>query len=257
MPFYDSIRVYFCVDHRYVLRKLGLLIFPFIRVSSPPVKPAHVPSGSADYAFSGGPVPPQSNFGGTSPGAQGVVSDKNTASISPINAPLHLLPIHNVLAFDLYIPLMGILSYVVFSLFTLCMLMNVGIPEDYFYITCRNLAACLLAEVGLLRAIGMIPNFSALQLDFLMLFSLMGYKYVLITLSIMILFAIGPTPVKENIAIVYSALASGVFGARALRNKNREKECKSSFPLIIFSAVLVALVQCFTIWWSIRTVLPV
>lgn len=123
MPFIRAIRNYFAVDNTYVKRKLVILTVPFLS------KFVRKPSAGGESEFGGGGGASGENseqvFGGP-PGTPSAMYPTGSpasrfgpspASDNGNNPQAPALPINDVFAFDLYIPLMSVITYIVLAAF--------------------------------------------------------------------------------------------------------------------------------------------
>lgn len=281
LPMYDHIRLYFCVDHAYVIAKLGLLFFPFIKIKHCMIVPqpssptASMNSNFSPNEFGGKPFPmPQStspdvNSCGTA-GAVPTMGSKHANSSEasanpggpPPGAPRHLLPFCNRLAFDLYIPMMAILTYMVLSAFIKGLTQKgVDASSDIFWVILRSLGIRLILEVLVVFGLGMLKiGLICTNLSVLDVTALIGYKYVLLSVEVVALLTIGPTSKAIWTLTLYTVLASFFFTARMLEGSSSRREGgnTSSLSKVHFftSAFVVILIQTPQIFWAFSNLFP-
>lgn len=131
MPYFNSLRTYFAVDNLYVCKKLLLVLFPFRHRYPRPVctgictsngnSQDETLSEGHDSSIFGQPyVSPTASYyankGNTAPGSS---SNCKTTFKNPFRDkhPASSLPTQDYFSFDLYIPLMGIITYIILSAF--------------------------------------------------------------------------------------------------------------------------------------------
>lgn len=196
-------KYYFAVDTRYVMRKLGILFFPFTH---------------KDWSC---------HFNKAEP----------VAPRYEINAP------------DLYIPVMGFVTY---TLLVGIMLgtQNRFSPEQLSF-TSSSLLAWLLVEVGLvwlsLYVLGVTSD-----LQWLDIVALLGYKYVSMIVCIGVALLAGPQ--LYYIALIYLSVTSTYFMIQSLRlslqhnSENFQGASRRRTYLLIFTALLQPLLIVWLTW---------
>lgn len=131
MPYFNSLRTYFEVDNVYVCKKLLLVLFPFRHRYPRPVSTGICTSNgnSQDETLSEGHD--SSMFGQpyVSPTASYYANKNNIVPVNTLNCKTNfknthidkhhtsVLPTQDYFSFDLYIPLMGIITYIILSAF--------------------------------------------------------------------------------------------------------------------------------------------
>lgn len=279
LPMYDHIRLYFSVDHAYVVAKLGFLFFPFISVKhwttvAPLSSPNPMNSGMHSPTDFGGPSVsfPQStpqdhnNFSTTGTGVVLAVKhnvNEPMGSVGPPQgAPRHLIPLYNRLAFDLYIPVMAILTYMVLSAFIRGLThKEVNASSEIFYVILRSLGIRFILEVLLLYGLGMIKmRLICTTLSILDIVALIGYKYVLLSAEVVVLLMIDTTNTAIWVATLYALLACFFFTAKILQGVTPRREGGNAPPLsnvhFFSSAFVVILFQVPQIFWAFSNLFP-
>ena len=167
----ESLKPYFRLDNRYVARKVGVLLLPFGRVA------------------------PRQRCG----------LDDDVAR----EAVEYFPPVDDVAAPDLYIPVMGLLTYVVNSAFA-----KSGSTPEAMAAAVVSAATMLLGEVLLLKAAGFIVSVPG-QLKWLDLTAWCGYKYVALCLTVALGQVLPSLPLFG--LMTYFALSSCYFILMTLR----------------------------------------
>lgn len=232
MPFVQTIRNYFAVNNTYVRRKLGILVFPFLTkytviskggstagilnpgADSMDYTDSHLGSGMGmvDEPF-GGPL--SSPKPGHLAGHPGVVG-QGTSS----------LPINDVLGFDLYIPLMGGITYIIQAAFI------TGLKSTHVVITAESLwATATVINIWFLVEIIAVHTLSYTlrvgnHLPVLDTISLCGYKYVLLCITTFLSQLFPEGKLYCGALLIYTILAHCFFSAmivarRYLRDDGR------------------------------------
>lgn len=246
LPLYDHIRVYFCVDHAYVAAKLGLLFFPFIRVRHWTTLRTPTPASPAINSVD--PYPSSTHMESSAEVTRKPSGDG--ASLPPA-APRHLIPLYNRLAFDLYIPLMSLLTYVVLSAFAKGLTQDRTVTSDYFLSICNSLGIRLALEVLCVVGIGMMKNFLLpVELAVLDVLALMSYKYVILSFETLVLLVFGCTSQGTLVASVYALLSGGFFTSKALQGKVKQEGGRGVTSTILSTLLLTAL-QVPSIIWAV------
>lgn len=220
MPFIRAIRNYFAVDNTYVKRKLIMLTIPFLTkyVRKSPA------GGESDFGSSGGGVGEATGdqvFGGTtgSPASMYPAVSPSTlvghdGGSSTFAAPS--LPLNDVFASDLYIPLMSVITYVVLAAYIL------GANSPTTSVTAASLISTawvigiwFFLEVVVLKgaayALLVMPNPPLLEL-----LALCGYKYVLLCLGVLASQCLPPSRLYSGLFMLYAVLAHSFFTVRVL-----------------------------------------
>eukprot|EP00796_Vickermania_ingenoplastis_P005796 gene5796-4146_t len=230
LPFYDRLRVYFCVDHAYVVAKLGMLIFPFYPkrntqllqivsgAGSGSSTPAPFHMGGSDGAF-GSPMatprPPQSPS-----------SEKDHPALS---APRYLIPQFNCLAFDLYIPLMGLVTYLILSAFAMGLTQDRSLGSEFFLVIMRSMAIRLVLEILCVVGVTMLKSLLVPKdLAILDIVAMMSYKYVLLSFSTLFFLLFGSTCSGQISlgASLYILLSIGFYTSKMLGGKILVSKCQ-------------------------------
>ncbi|KPI88825.1 hypothetical protein ABL78_2084 [Leptomonas seymouri] len=219
MPFIRTLRNYFAVDNTYVKRKLVILTVPFLTKFV-----RKMPAGSEGEFGGGGGVSCENSeqtFGGP-PGTP--------SSMHPTASPLArfgpsplpdsgspqapTLPVNDVFAFDLYIPLMSVITYIVLAAF----IDGANSPQreitaESLMFTAWVIGIWFLLEFlvikGLAYVFRVVP--SALICDIV---SLCGYKYVLLCIGVLIAQALPPGRIYSGLVMLYGLLSHSFFTMR-------------------------------------------
>ncbi|KAK7195540.1 Protein transport protein yif1 [Novymonas esmeraldas] len=230
MPVIHAIRNYFAVDNTYVKRKLVMLTVPFFTkyVRKAPAggesdfgvggggggAAGGVGAGGGagdmggDQVFGGPPGTPASMYPTGSPATRPSNDSGNSVSTSPS------LPLHDVFASDLYIPLMSVITYVVLAAFI------DGANSPTSIITAASLISTawvigiwFLVEVAVLKgvayALRVIPNPPLLEL-----LALCGYKFVLLCLCVFVSQGLPPGRLYTGLVLLYGIAAHSFFTVR-------------------------------------------
>lgn len=225
MPVVRAIRNYFAVDNTYVKRKLVILTLPFL------TKFVRKASTSGEGEFGGGGI-----GGGAGGGASGENSEQmfgapsgSPSSMYPTGSPASrfgpspasdvaaqatTLPVNDVFAFDLYIPLMSVITYIVLAAFI------DGANSLQREITAESLLSTawvigfwfvleFLVLKGLSYALRVVPTSSLCDIA-----SLCGYKYVLLCIGVLIAQALPPGRLYSGLVLLYGLLAHSFFTVR-------------------------------------------
>lgn len=222
LPLLANLQRYFAVDNRYVRRKMALLLFPF-RGRYPRLSQlSSTTTGSAPHTMAGGAaVSPttMANFdlydtalshqAGLISSASSVSyaanqarllstgsSNKNNSSSSDnshafssqsgVAGSIHstTLPTVDHYSFDLYIPLMGAVTYIIISAFLYGLLYTRSVTAEYLVGTLTVLLMWFVAEILTLKALSyvlpVVPDVKLLDI-----LALCGYKYVYICLVVL------------------------------------------------------------------------
>ncbi|KPA75265.1 hypothetical protein ABB37_08570 [Leptomonas pyrrhocoris] len=223
MPFIRAIRNYFAVDNTYVKRKLVILTVPFLTKFAR--KPAAGGEGefggggggtsgeNSEQIFGGPPGTPSSMYPAGSPATRFGPSQVSDSSSSP---QVPTLPINDVFAFDLYIPLMSVITYIVLAAFI------DGANSLQREITAESLMSTawvigiwffleFLVIKGLAYAFRVVPNSPLCEIA-----SLCGYKYVLLCIGVLVAQALPPGRLYSGLVVLYGLLAHGFFTLRVV-----------------------------------------
>lgn len=232
MPIIRAFRNYFAVDNTYVKRKLVILTMPFftkfVRKPSAGGEGGEFGGGGSgggggggaadgmgDQAFGVPAGTPASVYPGGSPGARmaGHMDGSNTNSMMA-NAAGTSLPLHDVFASDLYIPLMSVITYVVLAAFI------DGANSQKSVITADSLISTawvigiwffleLAVMKGIAYALRVVPTPPLLEL-----LALCGYKYVLLCIGVLIAQSLPPGRLYSGLVMLYGVLAHSFFTVR-------------------------------------------
>ncbi|KAG5480036.1 hypothetical protein LSCM1_06457 [Leishmania martiniquensis] len=214
MPFMHSLCNYFAVDNKYVKRKLILLMVPFLAkyVRKPPTG-GESDFGAAgevtgDQVFGAPPCSPDSMYPSAS--IPTLLGHEGGCSFS--TGPS--LPLHDVFASDLYIPLMSVITYVVLAAYILgaksptnsvtaaSLISTAWVIGIWFFLECVMLK-------GVAYALRVVPNLPLLEL-----LALCGYKYVLLCLGVLVSQCLPPSRLYSGLLMLYGIVAHGFFTVR-------------------------------------------
>ncbi|KAL7698658.1 YIF1 [Lotmaria passim] len=221
MPFIRVIRNYFAVDNTYVKRKLVILIVPFLtRFVRKPSAGGEGEFGgggggasgeNSEQVFGGPPGTPAATIPSGSPATR---FGPSPASDGGPQAPT--LPIHDVFACDLYIPLMSVITYIVLSAFIDgANSLQREITADSLMSTAWVIAFWFLLELLVMK--GLAYAFRVVtSAPFLEVASLCGYKYVLLCIGVLIAQALPPSRLGSGLVMLYGLLANGFFTLRVI-----------------------------------------
>lgn len=233
-PFISNIRRYFCVDNHYVKRKLGILLYPFFRN----FKREERVLGS-EHEASGSTTP----FGGDA-SSFSPTSAQGRTSLSP-------LPVNDVYACDLYLPLMGVITYIILSSFVHG-LHNNSVTNDDLLASASSLIFWIVLEVFVLKLasyfLGLGPEANVLDL-----LALTGYKYITISFIVLLreLLQFESDAGYVGVMAVYVLLVNGFFVMRTLmRVHQREGRTPSNARLMAYGAAFVQ--APLVIWMALR-----
>lgn len=187
VPFFDALRVYFSVDHRCVLFKLWLLIFPFYPRRRKSNSNPQTPDASASF-------------------------DAPAAQPLPARNPLC-----NPFAVDLYVPLMSVLTYMVLSA-CLSTRSSEASSLQYFSSACWITVAHLAVEALVLLVVGKMIALFPRDLKLLDLAALLGYKYVMLSLISLLSFLQEANTRVPWWVLCYAILASFLSTAQLFRD---------------------------------------
>ncbi|KAG8341352.1 putative Protein transport protein yif1 [Trypanosoma vivax] len=228
MPFISGFRRYFRVDNQYVKGKLSMLLCPFFCKFQRPME-GHGDENevSTPTVFSG---------------------DGSPSSIPPERSPtttsggmyLASSPMNDVHAFDLYLPLMGAVTYIILSGFLH------GLHHGI--VTTENLLGCawalifwLVLEVVILKVacyiLQVVP--AATTLD---LVSLCSYKYIPICLIVLLreLIQLENDAVYFGAMVAYTLFANSFFVSKTtMRMYRRQQRVSQNAKVFVLVAVLL------------------
>jgi hypothetical protein len=176
LPIVSDLRKYFRVDNAYVKAKLALLLIPFNKNFSK----QQFQLGGDDGSGLGG-------------------ADFNTV----------LPPTSDVCAYDLYIPLMAVITYVTLCGFV-CGLQQASLKPEYLLSVLTTLLLWTLLEVGVIklaRYVLGIPN----MLPVLDLVALSAYKYSGICILLVVREITRLDGILYSLQVLYVAVAYGYF----------------------------------------------
>lgn len=200
----SHLKTYFAVDTNYVLKKLSILLFPFVH---------------KDWT----------------------VHYQQTEPIAPrleINAP------------DLYIPVMGFVTYVLVS--GLVLGTQQRFSPEHLGITASSLLAWLLVEVLLIwLCLYLLAVVS--QLKWLDIFAYCGYKYVSMIVSVGVSLVGGRQAYYA--ALAYSAITIAYFLVQSLRLSIQPHVTEGASKLRNYFLLLIALLQPLMMLWLTYTLI--
>ncbi|KAG5506480.1 hypothetical protein JKF63_05983 [Porcisia hertigi] len=260
MPFIRAIRNYFAVDNTYVKRKLIMLAVPFLTnyIHKFPI------GGESEFGSGGG-----GGGGGGGEGAGDQVFGSPPGiptSMHPIGSPStrHAhdscsntlaspsLPLNDVFASDLYIPMMSVITYVVLAAYIL------GANSPTNSVTAASLISTawvigiwFVLEVFVLKGLGyalrVVPSPPLLEL-----LALCGYKYALLCLSILMSQCLPPGFLYSSVFLLYGILAHSFFTVRIVGLKYTREDGRVPPRSRVFTYV-AALVQVpASVWLFVR-----
>lgn len=174
MPFFTNLRCYFRVDNQYVRRKLSIIAFPFLRRFT---RPACAPEDSLP---SGGSV----DNGLDEPGyVMSPVQSPHGSHLSPMKRHVSL-PINDPFELDLYLPLMGAITYIILSAFIFGLSFH-RVTSEYMVSTLTVVTLWSVAEALALKAAAYALRVVH-GVSFVDVLSLCGYKYILICVAVLL-----------------------------------------------------------------------
>ncbi|PWU86350.1 putative Protein transport protein yif1 [Trypanosoma cruzi] len=226
MPVISNIYRYFRVDNQYVKRKLGILLFPFTRSfrkdEQGPGCEQEVSGGSAGFGGDSAPFSPISATGRTYP----------TTSTA--------LPTNNVYALDLYLPLMGAVTYIILSGFVHGLHHHRVTNEDLLGFA-SALVFWFLGEVFVLKMVSyilrIVPDINVLEL-----MALTGYKYLTVSIIVFLreLLQFESDAFYIGTMATYILFANGVFVVKnVMRMYEREGRTPPNARLLAYSAAFL------------------
>ncbi|CAJ16255.1 hypothetical protein, conserved [Trypanosoma brucei brucei TREU927] len=232
-------RRYFRVDNQYVKRKLTMLLFPFLfsmkkteGYSNNDYEERRYPSGF------GGDSPPPMQGGSWSP-----TSTQSTEQVPP--------PTEDVHAFDLYVPLMGAITYVILSGFLYGLHHN-SVPNEQLVGPAWSLLFWLQVEVFILKLVCHLlrttPASTILELT-----ALCSYKYITICLAVLLreVLRLEGETVYTWAILLYVVLANATFAAKTLM-RSHQREQRVPYNAKVFAYVTALLQAPMTLWLAIR-----
>jgi len=190
--FWSNLRYYFHVDNRYVLRKLGLLVFPWRHKKWERIR-----------------------FG-----------DESMASDSSAARQIEFAPpVSDVNAPDLYLPVMASITYILFI--GLLKGTKKSFNPDVLQNTFTTCTLVLMLEVAIMKAgLYSLPGSPERKLAVFDMVSFAGYKYVLVALNLFIGIALGST--VYNVVMFYLCLCMGFFIYRTLEQALPQMDYESA-----------------------------
>ena len=219
-----SLRIYFAVDNRYVLKKMQRLSFPFVFKQWRRLKlePSYNPAGGVPSD-----APPQAPLPSSS------------------NLPEYALPIHDENAPDLYLPFMTLVTYVL-----LCAIVYGSSNEFTPAVIPDVTTKCLLTQ--LLEVLAIRLGFYLMQapVAFLDLCAFTGYKYLGLCINMLLGMIIGFKGFYA--ALAYTALCTAFFLMKTLSNAI-PKETAQGGPKREFVVLGCAASQFVTMWFLSQT----
>ncbi|KAH9601146.1 Yif1 family [Trypanosoma melophagium] len=227
LPLISGIKRYFRVDNQYVKKKLSILLFPFTRkfnASHRTPGSEHDVSGAYSFGGEGTVFSPVANRSPTS------VSGGSYPSPSPIN---------DEYAFDLYLPLMGAVTYVTLSGF-LHGLHHNNVTNEHLISFASALLFWIILEVLVLKVISYVLRIVP-QVTVLDLLALSGYKYITICIVMLLREIIQLESDTNYIAfmVMYVLISNGFFVCRSLmRLYRRDGRVPSNARLLAYGAAL-------------------
>ncbi|EPY21907.1 Hrf1 family protein [Strigomonas culicis] len=163
MPIVSNLARYFCVSNSYVKKKLGIILFPFLRrVPAPELEGG---AGTAEDGGFGSPV----GFG----------ASPSPSSGARLRQPAPALPTKDAYANDLYIPLMGVTTYIILSAYLHGLVYANAVSTQYLLSTATEMLVWLFLENVVFKLIGVVLQIlrGVPVLDGM---AVCGYKYVLL-----------------------------------------------------------------------------
>ncbi|GBG26967.1 Protein YIF1B [Hondaea fermentalgiana] len=178
--FWNSLRYYFHVDNRYVIRKLGLLIFPWRHRQWARIR-------FNDESMNNDPSAPR------------------TIDFAP--------PIGDVNAPDLYLPTMASITYILFI--GLLKGTTKSFNPDVLQNTFSTCTLVLMVEIGAMKgSLYSLPGGADVKPALLDMVAFAGYKYVLVALNLFIGISLGRT--VYNVVMFYLCLCMAFFVYRTM-----------------------------------------
>lgn len=262
LPFFHSLRRYFRVDHRYVQRKLQMILCPF---TDPEygvksfLRAASLTSGGSSSGGGGA-----SSMGGYQFGEDneiGFRANSNTGSMFDANpnqagggaaagsSSARQTPVEDHRSFDLYIPLMAIITFATLAGYIKGIHNDQPLTADFFLQAFSSMLFWLVFEVIAIK-IGRYVLGLPLEFAVLDLVALCGYKYVGVCCMI---FLREILPFEQGLVVTlmvtYFAAAAALFAFHAmvgfyLRDGKPPKRC---LPLAYGAA---AIQVPFILWFS-------
>lgn len=222
LPFFARLQRYFCVDNTYVRKKLGILLFPFVCRFPPPSATDSSPGAQDFYSTSGGNGPDDASISSPTYSSSAVdfsrgLSAPGYSATGPRNrAGLAPLPTQDCLSFDLYIPLMGGITYIIVSTFLYGLVHKGSVKSDYL-LSIASVAAFWLVLGILLVKICACALHVVHGTDILDIISLCGYEYPVICLAVLIRQVTGlGSHVLYLPLVIYAITSVSYFTVRSL-----------------------------------------
>lgn len=229
LPLVGDLRRYFRVDNQYVKKKLIMLVFPFNK-----------PFGRKQF-----------QFGDDLLAGNAFSSATSASSGSDATGAQQLPPVDDVCAFDLYIPLMALITYV-----TICGFVR-GINDgalgpEFLASTLSSIFFWVFLEVAVIKIFRYVLNlpqsFAALDIV-----SLCGYKYVGVCIMVLLREALGLQHSRMFSAALtcYFAGAAAFFALKAMTEfYARDGKVPNQARPLVFGAA--ALQVPFVLWFASR-----
>ena len=214
LPIVSDVRRYFRVDNAYVKAKLALLLVPFNKNFS-----------KQQYQF------------GIDDGSSG--ADGGTV----------LPPTSDVCAYDLYIPLMAVITYVSLSGFV-CGLQQSTLKPEYLLATLTSLIFWTLVEVAVLKFARYILSVAA-PLPALDMVALSAYKHAGICILLVVREITQLDGLLYSVLILYVAVAYGFFVYKMLgESLSRDGKIPKVAQPLVYGAAAVQLPL--ILWFATR-----
>ncbi|ORC88976.1 Hrf1 family protein [Trypanosoma theileri] len=228
LPLISGIKRYFRVDNQYVKKKLSILLFPFTRkfyVSQRTPGPEQDISG----------IP--SSFGGDTT-VFSPVTNRSPTSMTGGSYPSSS-PTSDEYAFDLYLPLMGSVTYVILSGF-LHGLHHNNVTNEHLISFASSLLFWIILELLVLKVLSYVLRLVP-QVTLLDLLALSGYKYITICIVVLLreLIQLDSDTYYIGFMVMYVLISNGFFVSKSLmRLYQREGRVPSNTRLLAYAAAL-------------------
>ncbi|RNF00536.1 Hrf1 family protein [Trypanosoma conorhini] len=237
MPVISNIYRYFRVDNNYVKKKLAIMLFPFSRRFE---SHSHGP-GSEQEAVGGA-----TGFGGDA------APFSPTAGVGrPYPTTPAALPTNDAYALDLYLPLMGAVTYIILSGFVHG-LHHYRVTNEELLGIASALVFWFLVEVFALKVasyfLRLVPDINVLDL-----MALTGYKYLTVSIIVLLreLLQFESDAYYVGVMASYILFANGVF---VMKNIMRMYKCEGRTPsnvrLLAYGAALLQ--APLVLWLAVR-----
>ncbi|RNF06345.1 Hrf1 family protein [Trypanosoma rangeli] len=213
LPVISNVHRYFRVDNNYVKKKLSILLFPFTR------RFESFPHGSG--------AEQEGNGGATGFGGDAVPYSPASTVGRPYPTTLAALPINDVYALDLYLPLMGAITYIILSGFVHG-LHHYRVTNEELLGIASAVVFWFLVEVFALKMASyifrLVPEMKVLDL-----MALTGYKYLTVSIIVFLreLLQFESDPYYVGFMVSYILFANGVF---VIKNITRMYACEGRTP---------------------------